>query len=182
MRSMIRVGVIGALGAGLCVAAADAAVEAIDASKLPATSRHPIVMGSAKSPTGSEITVDGTCMYVDGKPWLAVMGEFHYSRYPQEEWRDEILKMKAGGINIVSCYVFWIHHEESEGQFDWSGQRDLHKFVQLCGDLGMRVVVRCGPWDHGEVRNGGFPEWLLDKGYKLRSDDPGYLKEVQRLF
>jgi hypothetical protein len=40
------------------------------------------------------------------------MGEFHYSRYPESEWESEILKMKAGGVQIVSTYVIWIHHEE----------------------------------------------------------------------
>ena len=29
------------------------------------------------------------------------MGEFHFARYPENEWRDELLKMKAGGIDIV---------------------------------------------------------------------------------
>jgi hypothetical protein len=42
----------------------------------------------------------------DGKPWFPVMGEFHYSRYPETQWEKEILKMKAGGIEVVSTYVF----------------------------------------------------------------------------
>ena len=49
------------------------------------------------------------------------MGEMHYSRVPAAEWREELLKMKAGGVEIVATYVFWIHHEEIEGQWDWSG-------------------------------------------------------------
>ena len=105
------------------------------------------------------------------------MGEFHFSRYPENEWREELLKMKAGGIDIVSTYVFWIHHEEVEGQFDWSGSRNLRRFIQTCQEVGLKVFVRCGPWDHGEVRNGGFPDWLLKKGWKLRSNDTNYLNE-----
>jgi len=38
---------------------------------------------------------------------------------------------EAGGVRIISTYIFWIHHEELEGQFDWSGGRDLHRFVAL---------------------------------------------------
>ena len=34
------------------------------------------------------------------------MGEFHYSRTPAAEWREELLRMKAGGIDIVASYVF----------------------------------------------------------------------------
>jgi hypothetical protein len=89
--------------------------------------------------------------------------------------------MKAGGVTIVSTYVFWIHHEEVEGQFDWSGRRDLRRFVQLAGRHGLLVWVRVGPWDHGEVRNGGLPDWVLAKS-EPRSNDPAYLKYVQRFY
>jgi len=54
--------------------------------------------------------------------------------------------------------------------------------VQTCGEVGLPVVIRAGPWCHGEARNGGLPEWLLDKGLKLRTDDPAYLKEVRILY
>jgi len=38
------------------------------------------------------------------------------------------------------------HHEEIEGQFDWTGQRDLRHFVELCKEDGLYVYVRIGPW------------------------------------
>ncbi|HXB59895.1 MAG TPA: beta-galactosidase, partial [Candidatus Acidoferrales bacterium] len=139
-------------------------------------------MGTATRPDGTTLTLNNDSFLLDGKPWMPVMGEFHYSRYPENEWREELLKMKAGGVDIVATYVFWIHHEEREGQWDWSGRRDLRKFVQLCNEVGLKVIVRCGPFDHGEVRNGGFPDWLLEKGWALRSDDPPYLDEVQILY
>ena len=102
-------------------------------------------LGTTKNPSGHEINVNSRSLLFDGQPVFPVMGEFHYSRCPQAEWRDELLKMKAGGVDIVATYVFWIHHEESEGQWDWSGQRDLKKFLQTCNELGLKVVVRCGP-------------------------------------
>lgn len=137
--------------------------------------------GDAKSPSGGTLTVNSRYLMRDGKPWLPVAGEFHYSRYPESRWEEEILKMKAAGVDVVATYVFWIHHEEIEGQFDWQGQRDLRRFVQLCSKHGMYVEVRIGPWDHGEVRNGGFPDWLLKKG-KTRVNDPTYLSYVSRWY
>ena len=89
--------------------------------------------------------------------------------------------MKAGGVQIVATYLFWIHHEEIEGQFEWSGQRDLHRFIQLCQKHGLYVFLRIGPWSHGEVRNGGLPDWVLAKG-ATRRNDPQYLLYVQRYF
>jgi beta-galactosidase len=139
-------------------------------------------MGTAQGPDGSTITVDSYSLRFDGKPVVPVMGEFHYSRYPENEWREEILKTKAGGINIMATYVFWIHHEEIEGQFEWSGCRNLRRFVELCREADLRVIVRCGPWCHGEARNGGLPDWILQKGWRTRSDDPNYLAKVRVLY
>jgi hypothetical protein len=136
-------------------------------------------MGPARNPAGTAITLDSRSLMLDGKRWMPAMGEFHYARYPESEWREELLKMKAGGIDIVSTYVFWIHHEEIEGQFDWSGRRNLRGFVQLSAELGLKTIVRCGPWDHGEVRNGGFPDWLEQKGWKTRCEDSSYLAKVR---
>ena len=139
-------------------------------------------MGDPRGPSGATLTLDGDSLLLNGQRWTPIMGEYHYARYPADEWREELLKMKACGVDIVSTYIFWIYHEEIEGQWDWSGRRDLRRFVELCRDLGLKVVVRCGPWDHGEVRNGGFPDWLQQKGWNLRSDDPRYLDQVNILY
>lgn len=117
----------------------------------------------------------------DGKPWFPVMGEMHYSRYREMLWEESLRKIKAGGITIVSSYVIWIHHEEEEGVFDFSGCRNLRQFLLQCGKTGLQVFLRIGPWAHGEVRNGGFPDWLKEKeDICLRCDDERYLHYVRR--
>ncbi|HLP08516.1 MAG TPA: beta-galactosidase, partial [Opitutaceae bacterium] len=138
-------------------------------------------LGTAANPSGATISADSQCLLRDGQPWTPIMGEFHYSRYPAVEWRDELLKMKAGGIDIVATYVFWIHHEEIEGEWNWSGARDLRRFVETTKEVGLHVIVRCGPWCHGEVRNGGLPDWLVARG-QARTDDPIYLASTTRLY
>ena len=70
----------------------------------------------------------------DGQPWFPVMGEIHYSRVPESEWLDRLRKMRSGGVDIVSSYVIWIHHEEREGCFDFDGSRNLRRFVECCRD------------------------------------------------
>ena len=117
-------------------------------------------LGETNAPDGRTLWSDNRSLYRNGKPWIPVMGEFHFSRCPSNEWRDALLKMKAGGVDIVATYVFWIHHDEVRGEYDWSGQRSLRKFLELCNELGLYAFVRLGPWSHGEVRNGGFPDWL----------------------
>jgi beta-galactosidase len=162
----------------------------VNAAPLTATIQTPppaesgyFKLGTNKNPAGHAISVNSRSLLFDGQPWFPIMGEFHYSRVPENEWRDELLKMKAGGIDIVSTYVFWIHHEEIEGQWDWSGRRNLRKFVQTCNEIGLKVIVRCGPWCHGEVRNGGFPDWVVaHKDWKLRSTDTNFLAAVKILY
>jgi hypothetical protein len=149
---------------------------------IPPAHAAPYGPGTTTDPHGQSITADSRSFLLDGKPWIPIVGEFHYSRYPRDEWRDELLKMKAGGVTVVSTYVFWIHQEQNRGVFDWSGQRSLHDFVLLCRDLGLKVVVRLGPWCHGEVRNGGFPDWVQNSATKLRTADPAFLKLVEPLY
>ena len=154
----------------------------IDATaQAPAVESGFLMMGGG-SPAGRRISVDSRSLLLDGKPWLPIMGEFHFTRYPEKYWQEELLKMKAGGVQAVSTYIFWIHHEEIEGRFDWSGQRDLRHFVELCQQDGLYVYLRIGPWDHGEVRNGGFPDWLVSKKIALRRNDPEYLRYVSRFY
>ncbi len=135
-----------------------------------------------RNPRGEEINVTSDYLTRGGKPWIPVMGEFHFCRYDRKKWKMELAKMKAGGITLVSTYLFWIYHEEMEGEFDFSGDRDIRSFVLACRDLGLEVVLRVGPWAHGECRNGGFPDWLLAKPYPLRENNEGYLAQVRKWY
>ena len=131
---------------------------------------------------GEKVEWDAYSLMIDGKRIVPAMGEVHYSRIPANEWQQEVRKMKEGGITIIACYVFWNHIEEIEGQYDWSGQRDLRSFLEICKNEDMPVVLRLGPFCHGEVRCGGIPDWLFTKGCKSRSEDPVFLKYVERLY
>lgn len=135
-----------------------------------------------KNPKGEEINVTSRYFTRNGKPWIGVMGEFHFSRYSRENWHRELAKMKAGGITIVSTYLFWIYHEEIEGKMDFGGDNDIRAFIEECKDVGLDVVIRIGPWAHGECRNGGFPDWLLKKYYKLRDNNEEYLAVVKKWY
>lgn len=135
-----------------------------------------------KNPSGETIGFTNSYMTLDGRPFFGICGEFHYSRCARQRWEDEIVKMKTGGVNILSTYIIWIHHEEEEGVFDWSGDRDLRGFVLLCAKHGMKVILRVGPFCHGEVRNGGFPDWLYGRPFEVRSNDERYLRYVRRLY
>ncbi|MDT3403384.1 beta-galactosidase [Mucilaginibacter terrae] len=154
----------------------------VDISKTQA----PIITGHLKLGTHTNAaghTLDANSLYFikDGKPWYPVMGEFHFSRYPKARWEESILRMKANGINVIATYVFWIYHEEEEGKFYWTGNRDLRYFIALCKKHNISVLTRIGPWCHGEVRNGGFPDWIVKRG-NMRKNNPEYLASVQTFY
>ena len=130
-----------------------------------------------------KLSYDNKSLLKNGERWFPVMGEIHYSRYPSASWKEALLKMKAGGVEIVSSYVIWIHHEEIENQWDFTGERNLREFVETIKECGLYMILRIGPWSHAEVRNGGFPDWLLAKhSGKCRTNDEEYFKDVSKFY
>lgn len=138
-------------------------------------------MGTSTSPTGHTLAVNSQYLTLDGKPWLPVMGEYHFARSPEKTWDDELRKMKAAGVDIVSSYVLWNYHEAEPGKFDWSGDRNLRQFVQSAANAGMKVFLRIVPWVHAEARFGGLPDWVVNT-MPTHGNDPAYLRASARFY
>lgn len=145
------------------------------------TGRQPRVIRE-KSILGHDYTLTDEYLLKDGEPYIYTMGELHFSRMNENDWEKELVKMKNGGIDIVSSYLFWNHHENRKGVFDFSGNRDLRKFAGICEKLGMPFFLRIGPWVNAEARNGGFPDWLKNECPAKRCNDEKYLYYVERYY
>lgn len=144
-----------------------------------------IVLDSPEISGFGDDTIKVTTRYLtkNSLPWLPVMGEFHFSRFDKADWENELIKMKKCGIEIVSSYVLWLYHEWTPGVFDWSQNNDLRAFIALCEKHSLYFFLRPGPWAHGECRNGGFPDWLLEEcGKNTRCVAEPYLFYVKRFF
>ncbi|MGW8482042.1 beta-galactosidase [Microbacterium sp. NPDC055903] len=119
----------------------------------------------------------------DGVLTIPVTGELHYSRIPRRRWEEQLRLMQASGLTSISTYVFWIHHERERGLVRFDGDLDLGAFLETAERVGIDVVLRIGPWCHGEVRNGGHPDWVVDAvGDRARTDDAEYLDLVRAWF
>lgn len=153
----------------------------LDASKPgpPPRSAH-LHMGTGTGP-GGRIGISSINLTRDDRPWLPVMGEFHFTRFPARWWEEELLKMKAAGVTVVASYVLWNHVELAPGTLDWSGDRDIRRFVTLCAKHGLLFFLRPGPWGHAEGRFGGIPDWIV-ASTQPRGNDPAYMAQVERFW
>lgn len=124
-------------------------------------------------------TCGNKCFLLNGKPFVVKAAELHYPRIPMPYWEQRIQQCKALGMNTVCLYVFWNFHESKPGEFDFSGQKDLRHFINLCARNDMKVILRPGPYVCAEWEMGGLPWWLLQKkDIRLRENDPYFLERV----
>ncbi|MDI3312373.1 MAG: beta-galactosidase, partial [Thermoanaerobacterium sp.] len=129
------------------------------------------------------ITYDAKSFLLDNKRIWIVAGEVHYFRHPADEWRQVLLRAKRAGLNAISTYVPWNFHETREGIFDFYGDKDLARYIDLIGEMGMYAILRPGPYICSEWDGGGIPAWLCAKPVRrFREDDPVYMDAVERWF
>ena len=129
------------------------------------------------------MTRNGERFYLDGEPFTIRSGAIHYFRVPRPYWRDRLLKLKECGFNTVETYVAWNVHESHEGDFDFSGEKDVAAFLRTAQELGLYAIVRPGPFICAEWEAGGFPAWLLaDRNMRLRCNCAPYMQKVERYF
>lgn len=131
---------------------------------------------------GSDLSLTDRSVLRAGMPVVPVSGEIHFSRLPRARWRERLRQMRASGVTLASAYVLWLHHSPERGVAHFDDARDVGAFIDECAAAGLEVVLRIGPWAHGEARNGGFPDWVQNADVVHRSDDPGYLALVAEWF
>ena len=136
----------------------------------------------ALSPQSHSFTLGREDFLYDGKPLQVISGEMHPARIPAIYWRHRIQMAKAMGCNTIAAYLFWNYLESEPGKFDLKSEnRDFGKFVRICQEEGMHVILRPGPYVCAEWELGGIPPYLLrTPDIKLRCSDPRYLKAVDR--
>lgn len=117
---------------------------------------------------------------LDGEPFQIRAGSIHFARVHPDQWRDRIRKAKQMGLNTVETYIMWNFHSPQKGTYDWSGWRDLGRFLDLIQEEGMWAIVRPGPYVCAEWDNGGLPTWLTsDPEVELRKENAAYMAAVR---
>jgi beta-galactosidase len=88
-------------------------------------------------------------------------------------------KMAAAGFITVSCYFDWGYHSPAPVVYDFTGVRDLDKFLDAAAAAGLHVIARPGPYINSETDSGGFPASLTTIQGRARSTAPDYLASAQ---
>ncbi|WP_330333980.1 beta-galactosidase [Streptomyces sp. NBC_00536] len=118
-----------------------------------------------------------------GRPHRVISGALHYFRVHPDLWEDRLRRLRALGVNTVDTYVPWNFHESAPGKADFTGPRDLARFLRTAQDLGLDAIVRPGPYICAEWDFGGLPARLLARdGLRLRCSDPRFEAEVDGWF
>ncbi|KAK9199938.1 hypothetical protein WN944_015132 [Citrus x changshan-huyou] len=129
---------------------------------------------------GGEVTYDGRSLIINGERKVLFSGSIHYPRSPREMWPSLISKAKEGGLDVIQTYVFWNLHEPQPGKYDFSGRRDLVRFIKEIQAQGLYASIRIGPFIQSEWSYGGLPFWLHDvPGITFRCDNEPFKAFMQ---
>ncbi|KAJ6335709.1 hypothetical protein OIU78_012341 [Salix suchowensis] len=148
---------------------------------------------------GGNVTYDSRSLVINGKHEIIFSGSIHYPRSTPKSfefnprtggsaisfldtmWPYLISKARAGGLDAIDTYVFWNLHEPQQGQYDFSGRKDLVKFIKEVHAQGLYVCLRIGPFIESEWTYGGLPFWLHDvPGIVFRSDNEPFKYHMER--
>ena len=131
----------------------------------------------------STFKIKNNAFYLNDRPFRILAGAMHYFRVHPIYWKDRMKKMQMMGLNTLETYVAWNMHEPKPGEFIFDGWMDLVKYIEIAAELGLKVIVRPGPYICSEWEFGGLPAWLLkDPGMRLRCSYGPYLDAVERFF
>ncbi|MBL4844944.1 MAG: beta-galactosidase [Planctomycetes bacterium] len=124
-------------------------------------------------PQRGRVAITPRGLRIDGRTRLLYGGEVQYYRIrdplgdietTQAMWAATLDRVASIG-NLVTAYVPWDWHERREGHFDFSGIRDLDRFLELCHERSLLVVIKPGPfinseWPRGIGSFGAVPNWF----------------------
>ena len=131
----------------------------------------------------ASVTYNGQSFSIDGRRFWILGASIQYARMPAGLWADRIAAARQAGFNTIETGCPWVVHEPRKGRFDFKGDADLRRFIELCAAAGMRVLLRVGPFIGSQFDGGGLPGWLIEMPeIVLRESNELFLEHVSRYF
>lgn len=92
-------------------------------------------------------------------------------------------QVKDAGYNAIDVYFPWNYHEQERKAWDFSGEKNVMRFLEIAREIGLWVIARPGPYICSEWDGGALPSYLLAiDGLRLRDNNSLFLQEVARWF
>lgn len=132
---------------------------------------------------GTKMTfeVRGNQFIKDGKEIKIISGAVHYFRNMPDTWRDIFKKLRAIGCNCVETYCAWNMHEKKPGEYDFTNNLDIAKFLKIAHEEGLMAIVRPGPYICSEWEFGGLPWWIqADENMEIRCSNKAYIERFDK--
>ncbi|MEM6748883.1 MAG: beta-galactosidase [Planctomycetota bacterium] len=137
----------------------------------------------------AQVSFDGQSLALDGRRLWLVSGELDFTSAPAGRWPSLLRTARHAGLNAIATRVCWHDHEAAPGRFDFTGDLDLRRFVELAAAEGLWVILRPGPSVGAGRDLGGIPPHVqrakTDRRsgpMKVRAASPPFLEGVARFF
>ncbi len=129
------------------------------------------------------VTFDGQSFFVKGRrAWLVGAG-LEYALLEPDSWGERLDQLRRSGANTVIASTPWCVHEPRPGRFRFEDEADLARFLDLCAERQLWVVLRVGPAVGEPFDGSGIPSWVLDSGpARLREFDPVFLERTSAIY
>jgi len=129
------------------------------------------------------VNYNGQSFVVDGRRVWILAASMEYARIPPQQWADRIADARQAGFNTVVTGCPWIVHEPHQDRFVFEGAADLRRFVELCAQAKLWLILRVGPFIGSGYDGGGLPVWLMElPNMALREGNEPFLERVSRFF
>jgi len=129
------------------------------------------------------VTYNDQCFSIDGRRFWILAASIQYARIPGPCWEQRIRAVRHSGFNTIETAVPWNLHESRKGRYSFEGDTDLHRFISLCGEQGLKVILRAGPNIGSGFDGGGLPGWLIDEpDMAVREKGESFLEHLSKWF
>ncbi|RDU22823.1 beta-galactosidase [Anaerosacchariphilus polymeriproducens] len=120
----------------------------------------------------NKIEFYGGKLYINGEKVFLLSGDYPYYRDSKDVWEEKLIKIKELGVNMLTFYIPWIHHSKEingEVKYFFHGEfydnSNLVYFMDLLKKHNIYCIIKPGPFIHAEVKNGGFPDFILNMDF-----------------
>ena len=131
------------------------------------------------------VRIDEQGLWLGDNVQPLISGSVQYWRAEPEHWPRILDQVCEMGLKIIESYAPWSVHELSRGHYDFSGAKDLGRFLDLAHARGLSVWLRPGPHINAELTGFGYPERILaDSEIQARGPEghPIWIPAPPRMF